>query len=102
GNGDVFLEVKGKTDMSGVLAKARVGSNGFISKKWGKDITRVDTVTNQAFNKRVWHESIIGDYSTFCTGYAGADNPKVYNETTDYVELYANGGFNIMLTGDNQ
>ncbi|MEG1588628.1 MAG: collagen-like protein [Mucinivorans sp.] len=103
GNGDVFLEVKGKTDMSGVLAKARVDIYGFIDKQWGKyAINKVDNISGSSGNKRVWHTPITGLYSTFCTGYAGADNPKVYNETTEYVDLYANGAFNIMLIGSNE
>lgn len=92
---------KGHSDMPGVLAKARVSSNGFISRKWGKNIFRIDNITGQSYNKRVWFDTVDGEYSAICTGYGGGDNPKVYNETSTYVDLYANGGFNIMLIGQN-
>lgn len=101
-NGVMHHVVKGETDMPGVLAKARVSNTGTISRKWGKDITAVQNITGQPYNKRISFENIVGEYSAVCTAFGGGAAPVVYNEAATYVDLYANGSFNIMLIGDNK
>ncbi|MEG0468208.1 MAG: hypothetical protein RR551_08025, partial [Mucinivorans sp.] len=74
---------------------------GYVSKKWGKNISSVQNISTDGANKRVWHDAIIGEYSAVCTAYGGGSTPVVYNETTAYVDVYATGDFNIMLIGEN-
>lgn len=101
GNGDTFLEIKGKTNMPGVLAKAFISSNGIISKKWGKDISGIENIAGQSYNKKIYHSVGNTKYSTIVAAFGGGNAPVVYNETANYVELYANGSFNMMLIGEN-
>ena len=92
------MDVRGKTNMPGVLASGTVNTNGGLVKTWGAKVNYGEPITGgyRVYLKNMTHDS----YSVQVTPHT-ATTFRISTKTSTYFEIIGTGAADFVVFGSN-